>query len=56
MRHVNLFSSMKSVRCSSFLFDELCKLNLLFTFFTNLDIHVSTDVENVFQDATNKGG
>ena len=32
MRHVNLFSSVKSVRCSPFLFDELCKLNYLFMF------------------------
>ena len=32
LRHVNLFSSVKSVWCSLFLFDELCKLNLLFTF------------------------
>ena len=29
---VNLFSSVKSVRCSPFLFDKLCKLNLWFTF------------------------
>ena len=32
LRHVNLFSSFKSVRCSPFLFDELRELNFLFTF------------------------
>ena len=32
LKHVNLFSCVKSVRCSPFLFDKLCKLDLLFTF------------------------
>ena len=32
VRHVNLFSIVKSVRCCPFLFDELCRLNLRFLF------------------------
>ena len=32
LRHVNLFSIMKSVRCCPFLFDVLCRLYLLFPF------------------------
>ena len=32
LRHVNLFSSVISHRCYPFRYDELCKLNLLFTF------------------------
>ena len=40
---IKICDIVKSVRCSPFLFDELCKLNLLFTFFTYLGIYVSTD-------------
>ena len=48
---------MKFIRCSPFLFDELFKLNSLFTFFTYLGIHVSTDEQNaVLGDGTKKGG
>ena len=50
------FSSEKFIRCSPFLLDEFCKLNLLFSFFTFLSIHVSSDDENIlFRDTTDNG-
>ena len=56
LRHVSLFSSEKSVRCSPFLFDELCKQNLLLFFFTYSSIRVSTDDQNiVFGNTMDKG-
>ena len=56
MRQVNLFSCVKSVRCSPFLFDKLCKLNSLFTFIPILAFTSPLMTRKLcFFDATNKG-
>ena len=51
--NVNLFSGVKSVKSSPFLFDEA---EFVVYVFTTMGINVSTNDGNVlFQDVTNKG-
>ena len=47
---------MKSVRCSPFLFDKLCKVNLLFMFLPICAFMSPPMMRTLFQDAMNKRG